>query len=185
MTEIINRTITEFDGLRPTAFTFGVQKLPNVSFFVQSASLPPMGLGIANFDTPLVNIPLTGDKLTFDTLTIRFQIQENFQNYLELYNWMVILGFPQDRAQFGEKNPRARTRPDVSRPPLRKNDLEDYSDATLTVFSSDNNPVISWRFIDCFPIRLEALEFDSTERSGDIMIGQATFAYRQYEPAVV
>lgn len=185
MTEIINRTITEFDGVRPTAFTFGVQKLPNVSFFCQSASLPPMQLGTANFDTPLINIPVAGDKLVFDSLTIKFQIQENFQNYLELYNWMVILGFPQDRAQYGERNVRARTRADVERPPVRKSDIEDYSDATLTVYSSDNNPVISWRFIDCFPVRLEAIEFDTTDKTGDIMIGQATFAYRQYEPAVV
>jgi hypothetical protein len=180
----INRSITELNGLRPTAFTFAVQMLPSVSFFCQSASIPTMALGSAILPTPLVDIPTPGDKLTFGELTIKFQIQENFANYMELFSWMVTLGFPQDNAQFATKNIYARSRGD-SRPAVRKSDIEDYSDATLTVYTADNNPVAEFRFADCFPIRLEGLDFSSTNESGEYMIGTATFVYRQFTPVIL
>ena len=89
----------ELDYMRPNAFKFMIHNLPNVSYFCQAANIPEINLPPADQATPLVDIPHPGDKLQFGSLMIRFLIQENMLNYKELYDWLIGLGFPEDRKQ--------------------------------------------------------------------------------------
>ena len=54
------------------------------------------------FNTPLKDIPLLGDKLTYEDLTITFIVDENLENYIEMHTWLTAIGFPKDRKQFSE-----------------------------------------------------------------------------------
>ena len=41
-----------------------------------------------------------GDDLTFETLEIGFLVDAKLENYIELHNWLLGIGFPKSRTQF-------------------------------------------------------------------------------------
>ena len=66
-TNIIDRTPSKFDYASPIQFRFKMTKLPNVEFFVQSANIPGITLGETSIETPLKDIPIPGDKVTYSS----------------------------------------------------------------------------------------------------------------------
>lgn len=176
-----NTLPTTHNYLRPNAFRFSVKDIPNVSFTCQSANLPALALGSAVQSTPFVDIPRIGDKLQFGDLSIRFLIESNMTNYLELYRWLVALGFPKDYNQFGAY---VKNRPSAF--PFKVNNLGRsevlaYSDATLTILDSTNVPKVNIIFKDIFPVSLEALDFDIASASVEYFTAIASFKYTLFE----
>ena len=41
------------------------------------------------------DLPIPGDKMEFEDLNVRFLVDENLENYMEIQNWMRGLGFPE------------------------------------------------------------------------------------------
>ena len=165
-----NRQPEELDFLRPNGFRFLIQTLPKVTYFCQAATIPNISLGYAVQNTPLVDIPRPGEKIDFSELTIRFMIQEDMANYIELYNWMISLGFPESRTQFSSRFGAGN----------RNTDYQEYSDAALLVLNSDNIPVVRLNFMDCFPVSLTGMEFDISTGNAQYFTGQASFRYRMF-----
>jgi|688.fasta_scaffold315678_2 hypothetical protein len=176
-----NSRPTTYDYLRPNAFRFTIRDLPNTSFTCQSANLPSLALGNALQPTPFVDIPTIGDKLLYGDFTMRFIITEDMSNYIEIYKWLVALGFPNDYTQFETF---AKLRP-TSFPFIRnkQNNLEvlAYSDGTLTILDSTNNPKINIIFKELFPISLEALDYDVTSPTVNYLTAIAAFRYKLFE----
>ena len=56
-----------------------------------------------------------------------------------------------------------------------------FSDATLTVLSNKNNPIVEVRFADMYPVSLGALEFSQQASDVEYMTVQADFTYQLYE----
>ena len=56
-----------------------------------------------------------------------------------------------------------------------------YGDATLTVMSSKNNPIMEVRFSDLYPVSLGALQFDQQLTDVTYLTATATFSYKLYE----
>ena len=178
---LVNNVAPTYDYLRPNAFRFGIKDLPRISFTCQSANLPDMQLGFASQPTPFVDIPTIGDKINFGEFTIRFLVSEDMSNYLELYRWLIALGFPKDYRQFKtftEKRP--------SRFPFvtKTNGQEEilaYSDGTLTILDSTNNPKVNIIFKNLFPISLQSLDFDIASQTVEYFTAIATFKYTFFE----
>lgn len=169
-----------YNYLRPNGFRFSLKDLPNTSYTVQSAVLPGLQLGFAMQQTPLVDIPRIGDKNTFGDFTMKFLIAEDMSNYLELYEWVIALGFPNDRSQYasfvGDR---------LNRFPFFKNSFGDtealgYSDGTLTILDSNNVPKTNIIMKDMFPVSIDALEFDVTTNTVDYFVGVASFKYTTF-----
>jgi hypothetical protein len=183
-----NRQPDELDYLRPHAFRFMIQSLPKVTYFCQAANIPNVSLGVAPQSTPFIDIPKPGEKLTYGELNIKFLIQEDMANYIELYNWMIALGFPNDRGQYRSRgtqqafrNPEGATPfSSTGEPQLRSTDMTDFSDAALLVLDSNNNPKVKLNFIDCFPISLSGLDFDISSGNVQYFAGEAVFKYLTY-----
>ena len=115
---------------------------------------------------------------------IRFLIQEDMKNYIELYNWLVGLGFPKDSKQHAEYTKTQNYRfPDIS--PESQKGLGQYSDATLTLLDSNNNAKIIIKFMDAFPTSLQGLDFEIVTGSTDYMMGVAMFKYTLFEIEVL
>tara|TARA_R100000988_G_scaffold66031_1_gene33553 strand:- start:399 stop:731 length:333 start_codon:yes stop_codon:yes gene_type:complete len=93
-------------------------------------------------------------------------------NYIELYDWLLQLHFPEDFAQ--AKN--------IYQKQNNVDFLADgpYSDATLTILNSAMNPNKEVIFEDCYPIALSDLQFSTTAASVDYIECQATFRYRMF-----
>ena len=81
---IFQRQIENRNFLSPTGFKFVLNKAPKVAFFSNFAMIPGMTLGTAVQPTYLKDIDLPGDKILFDDFTLRFIVDEDLKNYLEI-----------------------------------------------------------------------------------------------------
>ena len=185
----IQRQPTELDYADPTKFKFSITKLPKVEFFTTQASVPGVTLGESIFPTPFKEIPVQGDQLTFDNLEITFIVDEKLENYKELHQWLVGIGFPRARTQFAsfrkeesEVFPTADSVTGDATKPGRPTGVQAmYGDATLTVMTSKNNPIMEVRFSDLYPVSLGALQFDQQATDITYLTATATFSYKLYE----
>lgn len=177
----VNNPVAVYNYLRPNAFRFSIKDLPNVAYTCQSANIPAVQLGFATQPTPFLDIPTVGDKLNYSEFAIRFLIAEDMINYRELLEWIVALGFPENYNEYpafvGER---------LSRFPFYRNsqgntDALAYSDGTLTIMDSANNPKTNIYFKDLFPTSVEALDYDITSSSVEYLVGVASFKYRMFE----
>ena len=167
-TNSYNRQPTKLDYADPTKFKFNILKLPKVEYFCTAVNLPGVSL-TDNYTqpTPFRDIPLPGEKLSYDRLTMTFLVDENLENYQEIHGWLRGLGFPGGYQEF-----KTLLDAGIDRFPTSKNSvLGDagrskfgapstggvFSDATLSILTSKNNAVVDVRFRDVFPISLSGL----------------------------
>ena len=185
----LQRQPTELDYADPTKFAFKILKLPTVEFFITQANIPGVNLGESIFPTPLKQIPVQGDDLTFDNLEISFIVDEKLTNYRELHQWLVGIGFPKARSQFASfksENTDAfptntQVKGETTRPGIATGTQAMYGDATLTVLTSKNNPIMEVRFSDLYPVSLSSLQFDQQLTDTTYLTASCTFTYKLYE----
>ena len=79
-TSPLNRQPTVLDYSSPTQFRFMIHQLPKVEFFTTTANIPAISLGELVIPTPYKSIPILGDNLTFDNLSVSFIVDEELQN---------------------------------------------------------------------------------------------------------
>lgn len=165
---------SNINPLSPNGYRFGIQKLPDLTYFAQQVNLPGISLGDPEFANPFASVPIPGDRLTYDSLTLEFMVDEGMTNYMAIYNWIVALGFPNDYLQYTNLS----NQDDIN----TINELAtNYSDATLQILDNNNNPVKTVHFIDCFPTNIESLTFTSTAQDVNYLIGRVTFRFSYYE----
>jgi len=188
-TNMLARQPTELDYADPTKFKFSITKLPKVEFFTTQANIPGINLGESIFPTPFKQVPVMGDDLTFDNLEIEFIVDAQLENYRELHQWLVGIGFPKARTQFSSfRRDEAQTFPtvesvkgDVTNPGTPSGIQAMFGDATLTVMTAKNNPVMEVRFSDMYPVALSGLSFNQQETDVTYLTATATFTYKLYE----
>ena len=93
MAEIIN------NYLSPTNFTISIQRIPNIEFFVQKMSIPSLSATAPARDTPLSTLYDINDKLIYSDLEMTFIVDENMNNYKEIFDWMEGLSGSQTPTQ--------------------------------------------------------------------------------------
>ena len=185
----LSRHPTKLDYASPTQFKFSINQLPKVEFFTVSANIPDLTLADVVIPTPFKPIPVLGQNLTYGNLNITFIVDEFLENYRELHEWLTGIGFPKDRKQFSEFRSNTANRGTASPTPVADvgkvgksiPDASMFSDATLTILSNKNNPIVEVRFANMYPVSLGALEF--TQQAGDVeyLTVQADFTYQIYE----
>ena len=189
-TNVQLRQPAKLDYASPISFRFKCTKLPEVEFTCQTANIPGISLGGATQSTPLLDVPVPGDKLTFGSLDITFLVDENLNNYKEIHDWLLGLGFPQNYTQFqdlqteGQDRFPGSTRSTANigrqpRAPLPEGGI--YSDATLTVLNSKNIAKTEIRFQNVYPTSLGGLSYDIKLADVDYLQAPVSFAYTYYE----
>mgnify|MGYP000019382387 FL=1 len=178
----LSRQPDKLDYLNPSQFRFTINQLPKVEFFTTACNVPGVSVPNTEMATPFVNIPVVGEKTEFEDFTLSFIVDEYLENYLSLHDWITGLGFPDSRQQY--KTFRDETA-DTSSLNTSKSSLTGdrslYSDATLTILSNKNNPIVEIRFRDMFPISLDSLDFDQGATDANNISCGATFKYQQYK----
>jgi hypothetical protein len=110
-----------------------------------------------------------GDHITYGELEVVFKINEDMTNYLEIFNWITALGFPDDFKQF--KSIKSKT--------ISSGDGI-FSDATLSILSSAMNPTTQIFIQDLFPISLSPVTVDTRDTSIDHVEATASFRFQNY-----
>ena len=192
VTNTLQRQPTKFDYASPTQFKFTLTKLPKVEYFCTAANIPGISIPSPTQPTPLADIPLPGDTISFDDLSVTFMIDENLENYREIHGWMYGIGFPISRTQFGALVDAGKDRfPTQGKDSLKTDPGKVkygakplgpiFSDATLNVLTSKNNPNIEVRFSDVFPTALTGLDFNQQADDINYLSATVTFKYKVFE----
>ena len=173
----LTNTPTNRNFLSPLNFRLVLQKAPLLNFFLQGASIPGLTFaGNISMPTPLLDIPIPGERLVYSPLTVSFMVDEDMTNYLEIYNWMVSLAV-NDLQPFARYQAQTSIDPDVNG--------RDRSDIKLMILTSSKNPNIEVNFIDAFPSQLGELSFNTTSAGVNYLESSVTFEYIKYTITMV
>ena len=162
--------ITNKNMLSPLGFQLNIQKLPLLNFFVQSVSLPGITATTLDQQTPLRLIPTPGDKIEYSELEVVFKVDEDMRNYIEVFEWIRGLGFPDENEQYSELQP----------DPATYSGEGIYSDATLTILTSAMNPNVRIQINDLFPISLSPIEMSAVNPDVEYIEATASFRFLRY-----
>lgn len=163
--------------LSPVGFKFFINRAPKLSYFTNSASIPGLTLGVTEQPSYLKKIPVPGDMIEFNDFSIRFLVDENLENYLEIQNWIRGLGFPESLQQIYDLQQETEF---LSKRVSPNREMNIYSDGTLQVLTSSENVQFNVKFLDMFPVSLSDLDFDATETDIQYFTANVTFKYSVY-----
>ena len=155
--------------LSDNKFEFVIQRLPNLTFFVQSINLPGITLLSTTVNNPFVATPVPGNQLIFGQLTAGIIVDENLEGWNEIYEWIVQLGNPQFLNKIGN----------LTKTPGKNNSIT--SDATLIIKTNANNPNKRITFKDLFPVEIGEIQFTSVGGTHEFTTTSVTFGYSYYE----
>lgn len=157
LNEVSNRNFLSVGG-----FQLVLNKCPKVDFLCNRANLPGMALGVANQSTWLRDIPVPGDKIKYQDFTVSFIVDENLENYLQIYEWITQLGYPESYQQLADLK-------------------QERSDATLLILNSNYQTAGKIKFRDLFPVELSGIPFDATIQQQEYFTASATFKYTMFD----
>ena len=160
--------------LQPQGFRFQVARAPKVTFFGNAVNIPGMTLRTTVQTTPgLKDIPLPGEIIDFEDLTLRFLVDEDLQNYQEIQNWMRGLGFPESLQEIYDLQ-------NENSVLSREKTMNIYSDGTLTILDAMQNENFKVKFSDLFPFSLSTIQFDATMADTEYFTAEVSFKYLNY-----
>lgn len=147
---------TNINFLSPLNYKLVVGKIPNIEYFCTSVTIPEISIEgeSPTYSTPTRDIRVYSHKLQYSSLSITTIVDENLENYTEIYDWIQDIVFSDD-----------------------KTPLEKSSDITLIIMSSKNNSVKKIRFTNAFPVSIGSLEFNSINESVDYITSNVTFEF--------
>ena len=161
--------------LSPVGFKFVMSRTPNVDYFCQSASIPEVGIGVREIPTPVKDYSVPGDKMTFGDLNLRFLVNEDMDNYFEIYKWLKGLTNPKVQSDFQKY---INTVDEKGR---SSQFMKTMSDARLLVLNSNYNSIATINFYNIFPTSLTTLEFDASATDINYFTAEVNFRYTIYE----
>ena len=119
-----------------------------------------------------------GDKVTFDTLSVGFLVDEDLGNFKEIFDWMdaiVPVSDPSSYAAFvGSSQTATGEQSGID------NNMNQYSDITLVTNTNKNIPNKFFRFHDAFPISLSGIELESGA-DGEAVLATVEFRFTYYD----
>jgi hypothetical protein len=163
----LNRNPENLNFFQPTKFLLTFSRMSTVQYFLQEINIPGVSLGEVDRVTPFLDMYLPGTKLKYEALDISFAIDEELESWKSLYNWFTSIANPEGFE--------GRTR---NREIQRDKNL---SDATLTVLSALNNPILRIEFKNIFPLTMSDLQLDTKASAETIISCKATFRYESYK----
>ena len=162
--------------LSPTGFKFALKRSPAAAFFCNQANIPSLDLGIAQQTSYLKDIDIPGDKIVFGDLTLRFLVDEDLFNYMEIQNWIRGLGYPEKLSQLKDLSEDGKIKSTFG-----QSGENIYSDATLQVLSNSLIPKFQIMFKDVFPYSLSTITFDATDTDIEYFTADVSFKYTIYD----
>ena len=105
---------------------------------------------------------------------LRFIVDEDLENYMQIQNWMRGLGFPESLKEVQKLQ-----RTNKQNEPQSKS-MDIYSDGTVQALNSNQRVQFQVIFNDMFPVQLTELQFDATNPDTEYFTAEAVFKYAIY-----
>ena len=173
----INRTPQNTNLFQPTKYLLTFKRIGTSQYFCQAVNVPGLSIGQALINTPGLDIYAPGNKITYNPLNITFLLNEGLQSWKDLHSWFRAIAAPTGT---NERNvlQKLQTQYNIQE---KSSSKDVYSDATLTVLSNLNNPILRIQFYNCFPISLSDINFDTTLSAEENPTGEASFIYDYFD----
>ena len=147
----------EFNLLNTTQYRFDIQKIPNVNYYLQTATLPTVTIDQPIFPIAhLQDMSVPGSQMQLEPFDVTFLVDQDLTNYLEIYKWIANIIFTEDHDKH-------------------------VSDATLHFLTGNMNVNKSVKFYDVFPTVMTELAFASDDSDIDGITCNVTFSYKYFE----
>jgi hypothetical protein len=147
--------------LQGNKFTFEFPTLPFLRYFCQTGNLPGVQTNAVTVETPFSATYRHGDKLIYDTLEIIAIVDEDLKIWEESYGWLKALTFPNEFREYWKNTNGKYTA---------------YHDGILTINTNANEPNIRIKFLNCHPVSISGINFD-TKLTADATI-TCTISFR-------
>ena len=138
-----------------TNFRLEIQNAPEVNYFIQSTELPSLNLPAVPVPYQDNTVYMPGDTLEFSPLVVQFIVDEDYDNYIYLYKWMLA-------TRRGSK------------------DLH-FKDLTLHLLSNNKTQNINVCFVNSIPTDLSALSYDNSTTDVPPVLCTVSFRYHYFE----
>lgn len=145
------------NSLSQLNFRLKLYTLPELEMRVQSVVLPGLNLGTVEIPTPFVTIPEPGN-ISYEQLTVNFMVGEDMKDYMEIFNWMVGLGYPDGLGTYTRK----------------------FIDGSVLILNSNQRVLKNVRFTDMYPVSLSDVNFDSTLSEIQYVTATASFRFSRF-----
>lgn len=155
----------DFNSLNSNAFTFNLLRIPETTFRCTSAEVPSISVPAPDQNSAASNQWFPGSATEFDELTVKFIVDENLNNYQEIYHWITQqrYGATTDGWQSASEKDKFLT-----------------SDGFLTTLTNNSNSNRVFYFKSLFPVSLGSLSFDTTDSPVPVTCF-VTFRYSYFE----
>ena len=170
---VLTRTPENTNLLQPSKFLLTFDRLGSTQYFCQSVNLPGVSVGQAPLNFPSLDVYAPGNKIAYNNFNVTFTVDEELKTWQSLYNWFLSFAAPSGT---DERNLKSELQNQY-----KKNTKKEYSDATLTILSSLNNPILRVEFTNMFPVSLSDIQFDTKLSADDIITADVTFVYESFK----
>ena len=147
--------------LSPTSFRVVIPRVPMLTAYIQSVSIPTISMTSMEIPAykgfPRQQAPASID--ISDQLIVNFTVDENMENWQEMYDWMHSI-VPTDENN-GSVN----------------QNIDKYSEVAVLVYSNAKRLVKRLTFHRSYPVTMSSFEFNSSVTSIEPMLIVANFEY--------
>ena len=171
----LSRTPQNTNLLQPTKFLLTFDRIGAATYFCQSVNIPGVSVGQAPINFPSVIVYSPGNQITYNNFNMTFLVNEDVQSWKDLHDWFRSFASPDGT---DERNLKTALQNQYNN---MASDKQQYSDATLTVLSALNNPILRVEFTNMFPVSLSDIMFDTKQSADDVITADATFVYDQFK----
>lgn len=132
--------------------------IPNTEYFCQKVTFPSQSLNRVTLGTPMNPIHFEGDARDPLVFTMEFLMDEDFQAYRELHEWLNQEKPWEDSSDFNKNINKQHT-------------------ASVIMHTNKDNANIEFRLYNCFPTTLGGLDLDSKSTDLSNFYVQADFSF--------
>lgn len=162
---------TNINLFQPTGFKVVIdrQNFSNLTFFVQSVTHPSVSNPATETVVPRISsLHQPGNQMQFGELTMDVLLDEDFQSYIEVYNWMLRL------VNLEQIQTRDNFAGETSTQPT-------YSDIFITALTSSNNKNRTIRYRDCLPVSVGDIRFEAQNQAVEYITFPASFKFTYFD----
>ena len=167
----MNNLTENINLFQPTSFSVVIDRknYANLRFFVQRVSHP--GASNAAAEVPfsrIAGVPMPGNTMSYGSLTMDILLDEDFNSYIEMYNWMLRLVNTDQvsaRDQYSNIN----------------GEVSTYSDIVVTALTNSNNKNVEFKYRDCVPVNIGDVTMEATNSGVDFITFNAEFRFSYFE----
>ena len=161
-------------------YRFAIERLPDLTFFVQSITSPTVSGSAQTQETPFAFAHHPTGRLTFGTLSVTYLVDASFKTYFSLYYWMKGYGFPHTFDEVKRFRAKQLTDKRIG-PHAQPIDLEKTTASISILTPATASIVAEINMEEIFPTELSSLEFTSTNTEAPVLTTTATFSCSTFD----